>query len=176
MEHIRKNRQRKKGSRKNNIRSPRKAAIEKKKVRDRVRLHRLKKKLATKAKSSANTEQIESEYVYKTPQSLGKAVRKVSRQLPSSPRTRKAVISKIVETTKLTFKDPNGNNQIPATTIEEVKEFYFRDSISHQSPGRKDFVISSPHTSCIFFGPVQLLGNGPFQVPWQYVIEKVFKA
>ena len=39
-----KDRQRKKESRKNNIRSPRKAAIEKKKVRDRVRLHRLKKK------------------------------------------------------------------------------------------------------------------------------------
>ena len=140
-----KDRQREKESRKNNIRSPRKAAIEKKKVRDRVRLHRLKKKLATKAKSSAKTEQIESEYVYKTPQSLGKAVKNVSRQLPSSPRKRKAVISKIVETTKLTFnkpKDPNGNNQMPATTIEEVKEFYFRDSISRQSPGRKDFVIS----------------------------------
>ena len=78
-----------------------------------MRLHRLKKKLATKAKSSANTEQIKSEYVYKTPQSLGKAVKKVSRKLPSSPRKRKAVISKIVETTKLTFnrpKDPNGNN------------------------------------------------------------------
>ena len=142
-------------------------------------LRRLKEKLATKAKSSANTQQIESEYVYKTPQSLGKAVKKVFRQLPSNPRKRKAVISKIVETTKLTFnkpKDPDGNNQIPATTIEEVKEFYFCDSISRQSPGRKDFVISSPHTSCIFFGPVQLLGNGPFQVPWQSVIEKVFKA
>ena len=139
-----KGRQRKKESRKNNIRSPRKVAIEKKNVRDRVRLHRLKKKLATKAKSSSNTEQIESEYVYKTPQSLGKAVKKVSRQLPSSPRKRKAVISKIVETTKLTFnkaKDANGNNQIPATAIEEVKEFYFHDSISRQSPGRKDFVI-----------------------------------
>ena len=73
-----KDRQRKQESRKNNILSPRKAAIEKKKVKDRVRLHRLKKKLATKAKSSANTEQIESECVYKTPQSLGKAVKKVS--------------------------------------------------------------------------------------------------
>ena len=113
-----------------------------------MRLHRLKKKLTTNAKSSANTEQIESEYVYKTPQSLGNAVKKVSRQLPSSPKKRKAVISTLVETTKLTFnkpKDPNGNNQIPATTIEEVKELYFRGSISCQSPGRKDFVISSPH-------------------------------
>ena len=141
-----KGRQRKKESRKNNICSPRKAAIEKKKVRDRVRLHRLKKKLATKAKSSANTEQIESEYVYKTPQSLGKAVKKVSRQLPSSPRKRKAVISKIVETTKLTFnkpKDPIGSNQIPATTIEEVKEFYFRDSIWCQSPGFSSWRLAS---------------------------------
>ena len=130
MQHIRKKTDKEKGCRKNIIRSPRKAAIEKKKVRDRVRLHRLKKKLATKAKSSANTEQIESEYVYKTPQSLGKAVKKVSKQLPSSPRKRKAVISKIVETTKLTFNKPKdhiGNNQIPATTIKEVKEFYFRD-------------------------------------------------
>ena len=147
-----------------------------------MRLHRLKRKLATKAKYSANTEQIESEYVYKTPQSLGKAVKKVSRQLPSSPRKRKAVISKIVETTKLTFnkpKDPNGNNQIPATTIEEVKEFYFRDSISvgaHAFDWPKRDDVDSPHTSCIFFDPVQLLGNGPFQVPWQSVIEKVFKA
>ena len=41
-------------------------------------------------------------------------------------------------------------------------------------PRRDD--VDSPHTSCIFFGPVQLLGNGPFQVPCQSVIEKVFKA
>ena len=41
-------------------------------------------------------------------------------------------------------------------------------------PKRDD--VDSPHTSCIFFGPVQLLGNGPFQVPWQSVIEKVFKV
>ena len=140
-----KDRQRKKESRENNIHSPRKAAIEKKKVKDRVRLHRLK--LATKVKSSANTEQIESKYVHKTPQSLRKAVKKVSRKLPSSPRKRKAVISKIVETTKLTFskpKDPNGNNEIPATTIEEVKEFYFRDSIHASLQNEK--TLSYPGT------------------------------
>ena len=106
--------------------------------------------MATKAKFSANTEQIESEYVYKTPQSLGKAVKKVSRHLPSSPRKRKAVISKTVETTKLTckkLKDPNGNNQIPATTIEEVKEFYFRDSISvgaHAFDWPKEMMLIAP--------------------------------
>ena len=71
-----KDRKRKRESRKNNIRSQRKAAIEKKKVRDRVRLHRLRKMLATKAKSSANTKQIESEYAYRTPQSLEKTAKK----------------------------------------------------------------------------------------------------
>ena len=40
-------------------------------------------------------------------------------------------------------------------------------------PKRDD--VDSPHTSCIFFGPVQLLGNGPFQVPLQSVIEKYLK-
>jgi len=140
-----KDKQRKKESRKNNICSPRKAAIEKNKVRDRVRLHRLKKKLAAKAKSPTKAEQMESEHPYKTPQSLGKAVKKVTRQLPKSPRKRKAVISKIAEAAKPIFNkptEPNANNHIPVTTIEEVKEFYFHDSISRQSPGQKDFVIS----------------------------------
>lgn len=141
-----KERQRKKASRNKNI-TRRKAEIERKKVKERDRLCRLKKKLANKALFSAECESTQPiECIYKTPQALGKAVKKVSKQLPSSPRKRKAVISKIAEATGLTvdvkLKDPCGNSRIPDSTVEEVQKFYTRDSISCVSPGRKDFVLS----------------------------------
>ena len=136
-------RERKKASRKRVISSPRKSAIERKKVRDRVRLHRLRKKLGNKAVSPQNVES--NECVYKTPQSLGKAVKKVSRQLPSSPRKRKVVISKIAESSGISVKqspqDLDGNSRMPDSTVKKVQEFYCRDTISRQSPGRKDCVI-----------------------------------
>jgi hypothetical protein len=76
---------------------------------------------------------------------LGKAVKKVSRQLPSSPRKRKVVISKIAESSGISVKqspqDLDGNSRMPDSTVKKVQEFYCRDTISRQSPGRKDCVI-----------------------------------
>jgi hypothetical protein len=41
-------------------------------------------------------------------------------------------------------------------------------------PRRDD--VDSPHVSCIFYGQVQIQGNGPFRVPKQSDIEKIFKS
>ena len=54
--------------------SPRKAAAERRKCRERVRLHKLRKKLST----SQDANDTDLEFVYKSPQALGKAVHKVS--------------------------------------------------------------------------------------------------
>ena len=40
-------------------------------------------------------------------------------------------------------------------------------------PRRDDFDV---HKSCIFFGPVPLQESGPFVVPLQHQIEKIFSA
>jgi len=40
-------------------------------------------------------------------------------------------------------------------------------------PGHDD--VDQCHRSCVFFGPVSLLQNGPFKVGSQPVIEKLFK-
>ena len=121
--------------------SPRKAATERRKCRERVRLHRLRKKLST----SQDVNGTDLEFAYKSPQALGKAVHKVSPLLPNSPRKRKAVIAKIGKSSGLSVSSKhqksNGNTCIAKFTVDSVQEFYFRDSISRQAPGRRDFVI-----------------------------------
>lgn len=71
--------------------SPRKAVAERRKCRERVRLHRLRKKLST----SHDANGTDLEFAYKSPQASGKAVHKDSPFLPNSPRKQKAVITKI---------------------------------------------------------------------------------
>jgi len=66
-----KDKERKRASRKRVI-SPKKASMEKFKCRERVRLCRLKKKLAAKS-MPAVTNDMPSEFAYKSPQALGKA-------------------------------------------------------------------------------------------------------
>ena len=81
--HKEKDRLRKRESRKKAV-DPRKAELERKKCRERVRLHRLKKKLSASHVQDPGDTPVS--YAYKTPQALGKAVHKVSPLLPNSPR------------------------------------------------------------------------------------------
>ena len=135
-----KDRVRKRESRKKAL-SPRKAAVERRKCNERVRLHRLKKKLSISQDADKNY----VEFAYKSPQALGKAVHKVSPLLPNSPRKRKAVIAKIAKSSGLSLsskhKQSNGNTGIAKSTVDSVQEFYCQDSISRQAPGCRDFVI-----------------------------------
>jgi hypothetical protein len=81
---------------------------------------------------------------YQTPQALGKAVGKVRKHLPNSPRKRKAVVCKLatgIPLKKKCLNNNQGNKSIPEKTAKLVREFYQLDSVSRQAPGRKDFVL-----------------------------------
>lgn len=83
---------------------------------------------------------------FKCPQSLGKAVTKVKRVLPFSPRKRTAVLRKLVyesspQAAKTLFdKSPKQNTKssISQDNISKVHEFYNSDDISRQAPGIRD--------------------------------------
>jgi hypothetical protein len=108
---------------------------EKRMNRCRVRRHRyLKKQKETKARKGS----------YRTPQALGKAVRKVKKALPKSPSKRKTVISKLACDFNVCEQDKkvsSGNVLTSDKTVQAVREFFNLDSISQISPGQKDFVI-----------------------------------
>ena len=88
----------------------------------------------------------ENVHAYQTPQALGKAVGKVKCQLPKSPRKRKAVITKLATTSGLVISkhkkgNSGGNKKVSVATITKVQEFFCKDYVSCQAPGKKDFVI-----------------------------------
>jgi len=102
-----------------------------------------------KEKETVVSGEQEEANVYATPQALGEAVGKVKPHLPKSPRKRKAVIVKLAFSTginlstKKKFKHFSiGNRRLSPEVTRKVQSFYLLDSISRQSPGRKDFVVS----------------------------------
>ena len=101
----------------------------------------------TQAKLSTthDVRNIDVEFAYKSPQTLGKAVHKVFPLLPNSPRKRKAVIGKTAKSSGFSVsskhQQSNGNKGVAKASVNSVEEFYFRHSISCQAPGRRDFVI-----------------------------------
>ena len=141
-----KDRERKRAERsKPKVQSPEEIARQKKLNRDRVRKRRILKK-AKEKKTVVSGEQEAN--VYATPQALGKAVGKVKPHLPKNPRKRKAVIVKLASSTgiNLSMKKKKhfsiGNRRLSPEVTRKVQSFYLLDSISRQSPGRKDFVVS----------------------------------
>jgi len=68
--------------------------------------------------------------------------------LPKSPRKRKAVIVKLASSTDINLSKKKKkhfsieNRRLSPEVTKKVKSFYLLDSISRQSPGRKDFVVS----------------------------------
>ena len=114
-----------------------------KKNRERKRKSRMKKKAQKTESCNDNNENV---HAYQTPQALGKAVRKVKSQLPKSPRKRKAVITKLATPSGLVISkhkkgNSGGNKKVSVATITKVQEFFCKDYVSRQAPGKKDFVI-----------------------------------
>lgn len=66
--------------------SPRKAVAERRKCRERVRLHKLRKKLST----SQDANSTDLEFAYKSPQASGKAVHKDSPFFSKQPKETKS--------------------------------------------------------------------------------------
>ena len=80
---------------------------------------------------------------FKSVQSLGKAISRAKKALPSSPRRRCTVIKKLAFNVPppSTSSMKNGKSSvISEETARLVTEFYTRDDISRFTPGRKEFV------------------------------------
>ena len=117
---------------------------QRKKTRERVAKHR-----ALKKQSSASTASSPRLPVYKSVQALGRAVARAKRSLPQSPTRLHAVCQKLTEGIKVQhttspsphiIPKPSPHNKLSDTTIRTAIEFYERDDISRQAPGRKDVV------------------------------------
>lgn len=120
--------------------SPNEKIKEREKCLKRVRIHRERKRMMEKD-AKVNTE----DNVYKTPQSLGKAIRKVHLALPASPRKRKVVVTKIADQhgIKKCFSNIRVSNRKISPKVKCcVENFYQLDSISRQAPGMKDCVAA----------------------------------
>ena len=119
-----------------------KTQLEEKRQKDRIRQqkHRLsKQKAAIESLSSPTPTRSPA---YKNRQSLGKAIGKVSRVLPKSPRKVNAVIVKLSERFRVVTpphvtKKSTGVSEL---VKQAVKDFYCRDDISRMAPGMKDAV------------------------------------
>jgi hypothetical protein len=112
------------------------------KLRDKRRREALKN-------SGDNTEKNASPQVILSPfgsrQAQGKAVRRVQFSLPKSPRKQKFVVEHLAKRCGVRL-DTNegfskaGSNKLSDEVQQAVKDFYMRDDISRQAPGRKDYI------------------------------------
>lgn len=105
-------------------------------VRERVRLCRERKRLAQGEMFSQNSES----NGYESKQSLGKAVSKVTRALPQSPRKRETEIRKIVALNKISGASVQNStmSKNDSALDKAIREFYEKDDISRVSPKMRD--------------------------------------
>ena len=104
----------------------------------------MRKKLSTQNSSGSLLGELD-ETAYKTPQTLGKAVRRVKKALPNSPRKIKVVVSKLADISisgvKKFHLSHSSNRKLPETTKAFVEKFFLLDSVSRQAPGIRDYVM-----------------------------------
>lgn len=116
-----KEKERKRAKRKGEVLSPGEAARTKQLNRERVRKYRQRKK--EKNANNCSQDQ-EVSQAYQTPQALGKALGKVSKVLPQSPRKRKAVVFKLAHSSGFVVgkkRCTKGNRGLPKETVKRVK-------------------------------------------------------
>jgi len=90
-----------------------------------------------------------------TPQSIGKAVRKVEKVMPKSPRKKAAIIGKMLANispkkckliVKMAFmprkvlQRKKRSDALTSEEVQQIQDYFRRDDISRMCPGRKDFV------------------------------------
>lgn len=78
---------------------------------------------------------------YKSRQSLGKAVKRVTRSLPKSPRKVKKVIECLSDKYCASSSNEPEQSDKPSDTSVLVEQFYCQDDISWMAPGLKDSVL-----------------------------------
>lgn len=119
-------------------------------VRKHVENYRKRKKNAAAAAKADEMRISATEVIakgYRTKQTLGKAVKKVTKALPATPKRKKAVLTRIVHNL-----DENDRNELiyvissvhkrtsmtDPSMIEDIHDFYERDDISRMSPKMRD--------------------------------------
>lgn len=81
---------------------------------------------------------------YKSPQAMGKAVKRARSTLPTSPRKRKVIAAALAKEAGIRVVTPqiqSPRGGLSEDTKAKVTSFYTKDEISWQAPGRKDRVI-----------------------------------
>ena len=82
---------------------------------------------------------------YKNRQALGKAVQRSLRSLPKDPSKRNHVIHNIAQLfdviPKSIDKHKREQRSLPVEFKKAVIQFYNRDGISYQMPGKRDYII-----------------------------------
>ena len=108
-----------------------------------VKAHRNNLNRQRVAKSRAKSRNVATENkssVYKSSRTLGKAVSRAVRSLPFSPRKKRVVVTKPAEKVGMVKSSIAPKNAISDETKQKVIEFYCRDDISRQAPGKRDYV------------------------------------
>ncbi|CAF1395394.1 unnamed protein product, partial [Rotaria sp. Silwood1] len=81
---------------------------------------------------------------YKNRQSFGQAIKRVQKSLPKEPNRRISVVRHIAQTldiiSKTTDLHEREQRQLPIELKKAVIDFYNRDDISHQMPGKRDYI------------------------------------
>ena len=112
----------------------------KKQNRDRVRKFRLKQKEAKAPEYRVNG------VGFKSPQSLGKAIKRIKEKFPNSPTKKIQAINGLAKEQGLKLIDKMnqsvGKNvrSLPEEDIDEIKEFFINSDIVYTAPGLKDEV------------------------------------
>ena len=110
--------------------------VEQEKIRDRVRKYRERRK------TGDGNEQKTPTKVFNSAQALGKALSRVTRALPNSPRRKRAVVKRLVHrfgTAPTATVTSCRNRGIGKDAEDKILSFYNSDLVSRQLPGRKDF-------------------------------------
>ena len=85
-----------------------------------------------------------SKKAYRTPQSLGKAVRKLEMSLPKSPRKKKAAVSVLAKRTGVQlaetayYKEGTVAHAMARDDEKLIRDFFFRTDIVYTAPGLKE--------------------------------------
>lgn len=98
---------------------------------------------------------------YRTKQTLAKAVRKVVRALPEDRHRRQRVLERLTQDFYLLPKGKiqRTQSQIPDSVLVKIKEFYQKDFVSWQAPGKRDFVTVKENGTNVKYQKRHLLYN-----------------
>ena len=129
-------------------RERRMAALRMRKLRERKKEYELIEDPSDKHNSQASGSDTKSPFA--TRQALGKAFKRVVKNLPDSSQKRQFVAAKVASIAGVAVQSPKTPKAYFALSVDvknRVLAFYKRDDISRQLPGRKDIVrIKNPQT------------------------------